>query len=484
MTSGIPKETSRGDSIEWKSDKNYLDNGGDFFISSQAPANNIGPVSEADAPYEKGASWTLPDELAVSSNAVQVTDSYVINPDQIDGIKQAIIDHGGVAASMFAASGYYSKKYNSYLCDVKSMNHGVMLVGWDDSFPKDHFAKFTARDNGAWLVRNSWGGQGYEYSGYFWMSYYDYGLNYAYVFAFGADTQKYDDVYAYNLNPTAEDYIKVSGRQTVVKQDFTVDAGEFIKAVSVATGNTDMTVSVTVTDGKKTASGIISQKYFGIYTIPLDIEIETTERTNVSVTVTYQVSKGNSVLVMFEDVVSRAYNDALFTSSFSGPGFTVNGKKYSRDAEIKLYTGKERTPAPKDSVAMARLYNPNSGEHFYTGFEQEKNNLISAGWRYEGIGFYAPKESNTPIYRLYNPNAGDHHYTFSTEERDNLLKVGWKDEGIGWYSDDAHKVKMYRLYNPNAKGAGAHHYTASYAERQNLIRIGWRDEDIGFYAMK
>lgn len=39
------------------------------------------------------------------------------------------------------------------------------------------------------------------------------------------------------------------------------------------------------------------------------------------------------------------------------------------------------------------------------------------------------------MYRLYNPNAqsGAHHYTMSEEERDNLVSVGWKYEGIGWF---------------------------------------------------
>ena len=41
------------------------------------------------------------------------------------------------------------------------------------------------------------------------------------------------------------------------------------------------------------------------------------------------------------------------------------------------------------TVEMYRLYNPNSGEHFFTNTNAEKNMLIKAGWKYEGIGFYA-----------------------------------------------------------------------------------------------
>ena len=140
-------------------------------------------------------------------------------------------------------------------------------------------------------------------------------------------------------------------------------------------------------------------------------------------------------------------------------------------------------PTPSDKVQMYRLYNPNSGEHFYTSSKEEKEMLLKAGWTDEGDGFLAPVESKTPIYRLYNPNVGDHHYTSSTEERDMLVKAGWKDEGIGWYADDAEGMPMYRLYNPNAV-TGTHHYTSSEEEQKHLISLGWKDEGIGFYACK
>ena len=131
---------------------------------------------------------------------------------------------------------------------------------------------------------------------------------------------------------------------------------------------------------------------------------------------------------------------------------------------------------------MYRLYNPNSGEHFYTAVESERNTVAKAGWVYEGIGWVAPKESSTPVYRLYNPNGGDHHYTTSEDERDHLVSVGWNYEGIGWYSDDAQSVTILREYNPNAK-SGAHNFTASASEHKNLVRLGWRDEKIAWYAV-
>lgn len=40
--------------------------------------------------------------------------------------------------------------------------------------------------------------------------------------------------------------------------------------------------------------------------------------------------------------------------------------------------------AKSDGQIMYRLYNPNSGEHFYTASAAEKVSVTNAGWRYEG----------------------------------------------------------------------------------------------------
>ena len=133
-------------------------------------------------------------------------------------------------------------------------------------------------------------------------------------------------------------------------------------------------------------------------------------------------------------------------------------------------------------TTMLRLYNPNTGEHFYTSSEREKNALVKQGWSFEGKAWEAPEWSNTPVYRLYNKNSGDHHYTPSKKERDSLIKQGWKDEGIGWYSDDNKSVPLFRLYNPNAV-TGQHHYTTSARERDKLVQQGWKDEGTGWYGL-
>ena len=167
---------------------------------------------------------------------------------------------------------------------------------------------------------------------------------------------------------------------------------------------------------------------------------------------------------------------ALYDIHKGEGGQGIDGRYYTD----KRYIDDKDIDKTKDGNPMFRLYNPNSGEHFYTASKDEGNHLVDVGWRYEGIAWYAAKKGDA-VYRLYNKNAGDHHYTLSASERDMLIKAGWKYEGVGWYSDKAKKVPLYRLYNKNAI-AGSHHYTTSKSESDMLVKAGWKYEGISWYG--
>ena len=109
---------------------------------------------------------------------------------------------------------------------------------------------------------------------------------------------------------------------------------------------------------------------------------------------------------------------------------------------------------------------------------------MAVGWTDEGLGWVAPT-SGDPVYRLYNPYVagGDHHYTLSAAERDGLVAAGWRYEGVGWYSAPAKiGVPLYRQYNPYAT-TGTHNYTTSKAENDHLISVGWREEGVAWYGI-
>ena len=226
----------------------------------------------------------------------------------------------------------------------------------------------------------------------------------------------------------------------------------------------------------------------------------------------------------------REWHDEQTVFSFN-ENFGKGEMVWPNVPECDSDSGGERNVLP--AAAMLRLYNRNSGEHFYTASVSEKNNLVTAGWTYEGLAWTAPGAAGE-IFRLYNGNAGDHHYTASASERDALIAAGWTYEGVGWCTAAAapdvssesstgaasgassetgtgtaagassetgtgaasgassktgtgtvagasgNPVPVYRAYNPNS---GRHSFTADVSEQKALAELGWQDEGIAWYGI-
>lgn len=59
--------------------------------------------------------------------------------------------------------------------DGDYVGHTISVVGWNDNLSRYRFSNGTGvlpQNNGAWLVRNSWGDNN-TMGGYFWLSYED-----------------------------------------------------------------------------------------------------------------------------------------------------------------------------------------------------------------------------------------------------------------------------------------------------------------------
>lgn len=181
--------------------------------------------------------------------------------------------------------------------------------------------------------------------------------------------------------------------------------------------------------------------------------------------------QGNAV--NFHELKQKVRDLEKTAAASNSPGL----KKELEEARRKL--------EEHETVPVYRLYNPNSGEHFYTPSTEEREALITAGWKEEGVGWQGKAgTSGQPVYRLYNPNAGDHHYTPDEKERQALIDLGWVDEEVAWYGSPEGGTPVYRTYNPNAKEAGAHHFTLDQKEYTTLGKSGWVNEGPGFYVPK
>ena len=135
------------------------------------------------------------------------------------------------------------------------------------------------------------------------------------------------------------------------------------------------------------------------------------------------------------------------------------------------------------------LYNPNTGEHFYTKNPDERKALVEHGWNYESnrseVAIRADDKGAKPVYRVYNPNAGVHHFTTNQTEARMLQELGWGYEGVSFYAFEANDnqgTSVYRVYCPfpDVNGNNQHVFTSDMSERQHLMNLGYLDEGISW----
>lgn len=100
-----------------------------------------------------------------------------------DEIKQEIMKNGSIYAAYSHSNFYENNDRTAYFCpkgSPKATGHAIAIVGWDDDYSKENFKTANGilpENNGAWLVKNSWGNYN-SLNGYFWLSYED-----AYLFS-------------------------------------------------------------------------------------------------------------------------------------------------------------------------------------------------------------------------------------------------------------------------------------------------------------
>ena len=130
-----------------------------FFLST------VGIQEEAYLPYQGCSGFH--SEYQRKQAAYRMTGSETIlsvqTKSERETIKKRMMQNGGIYVA-FHSSGanYYDNgtTYAYYQSDSSyyNANHAVLLIGWDDNYAKENFdPKEQPKNNGAWLVKNSWG---------------------------------------------------------------------------------------------------------------------------------------------------------------------------------------------------------------------------------------------------------------------------------------------------------------------------------------
>ena len=327
------KDLNIGDTVTDNTEEGYLDFGGSLYISGKSVSNMLGPVYESQVSYGIASTYN-PDPVTGRNANFQITGVYVYDmKNDKDAVKNAIINHGAVSCSYFDSNEYYSATYHSYYNpDNSSTNHAIALVGWDDNFSRYNFREGTPDGNGAWLIRNSWGGYGYGHSSYFWISYYDQSLS-SIAYAFDAEPWHYDHVYSYDNSPYDDYWYFYKGE--VASQNFYVSAKEQIKAIGYYSEDSIENITFSIKYGNKTVNiKTVSMTDPGYYLIPLSTPITINSATEVTVQVTFS---DDGISRVFTEYPHNYFN--MIFSAQRGSGLRdQDGYLYENDARIKLFT--------------------------------------------------------------------------------------------------------------------------------------------------
>ena len=154
--------------VRWVNDGGHLDTTSTYLI------NRYGPVLESTVPTINDVSELQPvayNTIWGKKNVLDVNNiqySYrtkLISCTSTDKnrIKNNVVKYGPVGVYLHLLQYNINTKYNSYIFKTNKkigINHVVTIVGWDDNYPAYKFDG-KAKNNGAWIVQNSWG----EYSG-------------------------------------------------------------------------------------------------------------------------------------------------------------------------------------------------------------------------------------------------------------------------------------------------------------------------------
>jgi len=202
---------------------------------------------------------------------------------------------------------------------------------------------------------------------------------------------------------------------------------------------------------------------------------------------------------------SVALPPATYTFNASGPGWDPSTEEVTVPDE-PTFT-QDLTLDTHHEQAIYRFFNMKGGVHFYTASDEEFINVyrsMSGVFHYDGIAYFVPwgeregwTNPNTfPLYRFFNRNTGVHFYTMSEAEKNNVIATRGSDytfEGVAYYVSDHLEslgatglsygpgFPVYRFYVPLRD---AHFFTADSGEvlgKGSGLSNYYHYEGVGFY---
>ncbi len=338
-----------------------------FFSQAGTVLESCDPYVPSDVPCTTGCPYqkTLLDWRIISGSQMPDTNT----------LKNYIMTYGPIMTTMYAGSGNnawqqefnaYNGSYTLYYTGAGNPNHGVLIVGWDDSL---HHAGGT----GAWIVKNSWGtnwggtcGFGSE-RGYFTIAYGSAKIGYNSAFVY--DWQDYDP----NGSILYYDEAGWQGRAWTVGGTTLWGLAKFYppsntNVTRVEFWTTDRTTDVDVylygDFNGTTLSNLLAQKLNnafnepGYHSVALDSPVPVSAGDDVIAVVKF--TNASYLYPVAADEVGPHETGRTYISG-SGTSWLDLGAQYSQDVAIRIRTSSQATTTATPSATATRTPTPSGG---------------------------------------------------------------------------------------------------------------------------
>lgn len=271
--------TTAGDTLEISpsySSYKWYSLGGNEYIAMWGLLSRMLPMEESYAPYTANiaAAEALVTSKAVYDRlynpALHLNNVLIISGQDTSDIKTAIQQYGAVTTSYYHLESNYNKNDDGevayYQKTYTGTNHAVLIVGWDDDFDRSNFkTSCQPENNGAWLIKGSWGANtSYGKNGYYWISYEDISLADSFVFDVET-TDDYDNIYQYDGGGSLT-AVGTLASGSAAANVFTAEGNEILSAVSFATWSSNMSYSIQIYKNPETGNPESGEK---MLTVPV-----------------------------------------------------------------------------------------------------------------------------------------------------------------------------------------------------------------------
>lgn len=311
--------------------------------------------------------------------------SYIGISDNKTAIKRAILQYGAVTFNYSAPSSkiYYSR--------TATPNHSSIIVGWDDTIPSSKFSPHHPVNDGAWIIKNSWGESQGE-KGFFYISYeLPIGGFYAVDMAMQED---YQNIYHYDGNITGSMRKYSADAQAAIYEAklSSPTKQEQLKAVMISTSQGDLNVNVKIYKNLTVNPGNVNDKKnipiqglpaeevnthlsnAGMQTIDLATPIDLDQGEYFSIVVSCKTAHNSSVPINCAVDSSASLNDMTYYFyggewiSYKSSNSYADSSRSPMSARIRAITNTVEREIPLGkNLEYARVEIPNRLVYFERG---------------------------------------------------------------------------------------------------------------------